>query len=99
MNIYKGNIITCDAKNTVAQYLIEDNGKILYVGNKLPTEYASGKIIELGKKALLPSFADTHIHFASFATFHAGLNVMDAKSNTELLDMLKNMLQRRMKNW
>lgn len=89
MNIYKGTIITCDDKNTVADYLIEDKGKILYVGTDLPAQYASETVIELGDKALIPSFADTHLHFASFATFHAGLNVMNAKNNAEILSMLK----------
>ena len=33
MNIYKGNIVTCDLENHVYNYLIEDNGKIIYVCN------------------------------------------------------------------
>ena len=89
MTIYHGAIITCDEKNTIANYLVEENGKIIYVGDELPEKYASDEVIELGEKSLLPSFADTHIHFASFATFQAGLNVMNARSNTELLEMLK----------
>ena len=28
MKIYKGNILTCDEKNTVAKYLVEEDGKI-----------------------------------------------------------------------
>ena len=89
MKIYHGTIITCDDKNTIAKYLVEDNGKIVFVGDELSEDYASGEMIELGDKALIPSFADTHIHFASFATFQAGLNVMNARSNVELLEMLK----------
>ncbi|MBE5971380.1 MAG: hypothetical protein E7246_02520 [Lachnoclostridium sp.] len=46
--------------------------------------------MKLGKRALIPSFADTHIHFASYAAFHAGLNVMEAESNEEILEMLGN---------
>ena len=89
MRVYKGTIITCDEHNTVASYLVEDHGRILYVGDDLPEEYAFSKIKMLGKRALIPAFADTHLHFASFATFHAGLNVMEAKSNAEILSMLK----------
>ena len=33
MKIYKGTVITCDEKNTVANYLAEDGGKILFVGD------------------------------------------------------------------
>ncbi len=89
MKIYEGNIITCDEKNTIAKYLVEDQGRILYVGDDLPQEYGAGEKIHLGQKALLPSFVDTHMHFASFATFNAGLNVMDARSNAEIQDRLR----------
>ena len=94
MKIYHGTIIMCDEKNTIARYLVEENGKIVYVGDELPKEYASKDVVELGKKALIPSFADTHIHFASFATFQAGLNVMNARSNAELLEMLKSHIEK-----
>lgn len=88
MRIYDGTIITCDAQNTIVRYLVEDKGKIVYVGNDLPSEYEGGNRVSLGKKALIPSFADTHMHFASFAIFHAGLNVMEARSNQEISTML-----------
>ena len=89
MKVYHGNIITLDQKNNIYNYLVEDKVFIEYVGNELPLQYQNNKIIELGNKALIPSFADTHMHFASYATFHAGLNVMNASSNEEILVMLK----------
>ena len=89
MKVYHGSIITCDERNTVAEYLVTDDGRIRYVGDSLPERYAALPVTELGKKALIPSFADSHIHFASYATFHAGLNVMNARSNAEILDMIR----------
>ncbi len=89
MNIYHGTIITLDKDNHIYNYLVENKGYIEYVGNKLPEQYRNNNVIELNEKALIPSFADTHMHFASYATFHAGLNVMDAQSNDEILKMLK----------
>ncbi len=88
MKIYEGTIITCDGENTIARYLVEDKGKIVHIGNDIPSEYEVGERISLHKKALIPAFADTHIHFASFATFYAGLNVMEARSNVEISSML-----------
>ena len=85
MKVYRGSIITCDEKNTVASYLAEDQGRIIYIGDTLP----EAQVTELGRRALLPSFADTHIHFASFSVFHAGLNVMNAGSNQEITEMLR----------
>ena len=89
MKVYEGAVLTCDSKNHVYRYLVEDNGKILYVGDKLPIKYIDTPCVKLGEKALIPAFGDTHIHFASFATFQAGLNVSKAKSNAEILEMIK----------
>ena len=89
MYVIEGKIITCDEKNTVAKYLVVKKGRIAYVGNELPEAFAGARRVRLGRRALIPSFADSHIHFASYATFHAGLNVMNARSNAEILDMLR----------
>lgn len=89
MKCYEGTILTVNPGNDVVRYLVEDQGKILYVGNGLPAQYCGAERICLGDKALIPAFVDTHQHFASFSTFHAGLNVMDAESNTEIMEMVK----------
>ncbi len=47
MQIFHGTIITCDKDNNIFNYLIEDNGRIVYVGNNLPEIYASSKQVEL----------------------------------------------------
>ena len=94
MKIYKGNILSVNENNDVFQYLVEDNGKIVYVGNELPGKYDGGELIELGNKSLVPTFCDTHQHFASFSLFNAGLNVMEAKSNVEILEMVKEFYKR-----
>ena len=88
MRVFKGKIITCDEKNTVAKYLVVKNGRIAWVGQTLPDVFKDAKTVDLGKRALVPAFTDSHIHFASFAIFHAGLNVMEAKSNAQILEML-----------
>ena len=93
MKVYHGNILTIDAKNTICQYLVEDKGRIAYVGNESPKEYASAERIELGSKVLIPSFVDTHQHFASFGIFHAGLNVMDITSNKEMIKAIKTFVE------
>lgn len=94
MKCFKGNIVSVNSNDEVFRYLVEDQGKIAYVGNVLPTEYQAAELIDLGEKALLPSFVDTHQHFASFSTFHAGLNVMNAESNEEILQMVKDFVQK-----
>lgn len=88
MKCYKGAIVTVNEKDEVLRYLVEDGGRIRFVGNVLPQAYASVPVVELGDRALIPAFVDTHQHLASFSTFHAGLNVMEASSNREIAEMV-----------
>lgn len=88
MQVYHGSILTVDAADRVARYLVEDGGRIVYVGDSLPERYEGAPRIELGDGALCPAFVDTHEHLASFATFNAGLNVMGARSNREIWSMV-----------
>lgn len=88
MKVYEGTIISCDRNNSVFHFLVEDEGRIIFVGNDLPERFKNVDRVLLQEGALLPSFVDSHIHFASFALFNAGLNVMGAESNEELLQML-----------
>lgn len=89
MKVYHGSILTVNANNDVFEYLVENKGKIVYVGNTLPRKYTHAEIIELEDRALIPPFVDTHQHLASFSAFHAGLNVMGAASNEEILEMVR----------
>jgi predicted amidohydrolase YtcJ len=88
MKIYKGDIVTCDKEKSVRRYLVEEKGKIIYVGDHLPHLYQKAEITELGKKCLLPAFSDSHIHFASYAMFAAGLDIRNSKSLEEMLESI-----------
>jgi predicted amidohydrolase YtcJ len=88
MKIYRGSIVACDAKNTVARYLVEDGGRIAYVGDALPEKYLGAPVEDLGRRALLPSFADTHNHFLSYATFCERPDLLPARSNEEIMDLM-----------
>lgn len=88
MKCYKGAILSVNANDEVFNYLVEDKGKIIFVGNELPQEFSGAEFVDLGEHALIPAFVDTHQHFASFSIFHSGLNVMDAESNEEIARMV-----------
>ena len=94
MKCYKGTILSVNGQDEVFHYLVEDQGTIIYVGNDLPEEYRSAELVELGDRALAPSFVDSHQHFASFSTFQAGLNVMEAGSNEEIKEMVRQFVAR-----
>ena len=86
MKAYKGTILTVDKSDSIAKWLVEDSGQIVYVGDELPSQFKNAEVVNLGRKTLCPSFVDTHAHLASFATFNAGLNVMNARSNSEIVE-------------
>lgn len=88
MKIFHGAILTCDSRNQIFQYLVEEKGTISFVGNALPDKYKGAPITELGNQVLVPAFADSHLHFASMALFHVGVNAMNVASNEELKEQL-----------
>ncbi|MBW2620352.1 MAG: amidohydrolase family protein [Deltaproteobacteria bacterium] len=90
MQIFHGTIITCDKGNNVFNYLVEDKGKIEHVGNNLPEIYANSKQVELGEKALIPSFGDGHIHFSNWALIAASfIDIRSAQNFSETGEMIK----------
>ncbi len=89
MKIFKGPVITCDATDTVYQYLVEKNGTIEFTGDSLPEQYRGEPVTDLGEKALIPAFTDSHLHFTSYSLFSSTLDVRDAKNFSDLSDILK----------
>ncbi len=88
MKIYHGIIITCDKEDRVCSYLVEDQGRIVFTGDRLPEMYTHLSVTELLDKAMVPAFADTHTHFSSFALFHSGIHLSAFRSNREILEHL-----------
>ncbi|MCE5263097.1 MAG: amidohydrolase family protein [Deltaproteobacteria bacterium] len=93
MKVYEGTIISCDREDHIYSHLIEDRGRILHVGHELPEAYRGAPREALGTRALLPSFGDTHLHFASHALFSAGLDVRSARSLPEMSDRIRKFAQ------
>jgi hypothetical protein len=49
MKVYEGAILTCDRNDRICRYLVEDGGKILFVGDELPESYAAAERVTLGE--------------------------------------------------
>lgn len=85
MQLFKGQVLTCDRNNSVHKYLVEDKGRIIHVGDQLPRAFKhSEKIYDLEEKALLPAFGDGHIHFSMWSLFNYTFDVRHARSIEEL---------------
>ncbi len=94
MNIFHGKIISLDQKNQIYQYLVEEGGRITYLGDQLPEQYQNGKPVqELGQRALIPAFGDGHLHFSNWALIaSAYFDVRDAKNISEIQDLVRNFI-------
>ncbi len=94
MKIFHGSIVTCDWEGSVCSYLVEEDGKIIYTGDRLPDPYSNinetVEFIELGRRALLPAFGDGHIHFSMWALFNSTFDVRSAASLAEIAEIIKN---------
>ncbi len=92
MQVFHGTIITCDSESNVYRYLVEEKGRILYVGGELPEEYSSkAQRVELGEKALIPCFGDGHLHFSNWALVSvAYFDVRAARNFREIGEIINN---------
>jgi predicted amidohydrolase YtcJ len=72
------SFISCEDANRIYSILVEQNGKIVYLGDSLPEKYGHATRHNLGGMCVVPAFADTHIHFETFSMFHSGLDTRNA---------------------
>lgn len=95
MNIFHGKIISVDAHNNTYQYLVEDQGKIIYLGDSLPAEFDNGHpTVELGERVLIPAFGDGHLHFSNWALIAASyFDVREAKDIPEIQTLIKEFME------
>ena len=89
MKVFRGKIISIDKDNNIFKYLVEDNGKIVFVGNDLPEIIKQGNLKKLIKRVFIPSFADTHSHFTSYAMLATTVKLDKYKSNAEILKKIQ----------
>lgn len=82
-----GNIVTLEGDHPEA--IVEEDGKIIAVGNKDLLYKSNMNIVDLNGNTLLPAFLDAHGHFTSYATNLMYANLRNSKSISDILDKLK----------
>ena len=89
MRVFKNaDFISCEDENRIFKYLVEKDGKIIFTGDQLPEVCAKVEQVDLKNRCVVPAFADTHMHFASFAFFNSGLDCRDVHDFTELDELI-----------
>ncbi len=99
MQIYHGKIISLDKDDTIYQYLVEDNGQIVYLGDSLPDNFKKQEsVVELKNKVLLPAFGDGHAHFSNWALIAGSyFDARTARTIPEIQKIIRQFLLKRPK--
>src|SRR3954451_84497 len=72
--LINGKIVTADENNTVAQAIAIQNGRILAVGSNGDVRGLGGphsRIVDLGRRTVIPGLIDSHIHAIRAALSYA----------------------------
>ncbi|MBN2010221.1 amidohydrolase [candidate division KSB1 bacterium] len=89
MQLFKNaNFISCENVNQIHNVLVEDKGKIIFLGDTIPEKFNNIPQHDLNGACVVPAFADTHIHFESFSLFHSTLDTRNASNFDELAALI-----------
>lgn len=94
---FNGDIITMQGDSPeYAESLVEQDGKIVFIGSKEEAEekYGQSQMMDLEGKTLLPGFIDGHAHFDNFAAQAIGAQILPppdagAKDIPTMIQILK----------
>ncbi len=89
--LINGKIITADAKDSIAQAVAVQDGKIVVVGsNEEAQKYAlrGARIIDLHGRTATPGLIDTHCHFDETATIY-DIDLSNVKNISEIVELVR----------
>ena len=83
--LLNGTVITVDARDTIAEAIAIENGRIAFVGTSSGARAFIGestKVIDLAGRTATPGLIDTHVHFSEPADL---LDLGDARSMDDVI--------------
>jgi predicted amidohydrolase YtcJ len=88
-----GRIRTMDPESPIAESILTENGTVVAVGADREVREQLGsrrcEEVDLGGRAVIPGLVDAHIHSASFAREMNALDLREARSLPEALELLR----------
>jgi predicted amidohydrolase YtcJ len=97
-----GKIYTVNSKQPLAQAVVTEGNKILFVGSdKDAKKYIdkTTKVIDLNGKLMLPGFIDGHTHFINGGFHLIGLKLHDLTSKKDSVEAIKNYVKGKEGRW
>ena len=97
-----GKIYTVNEKQPLAQSVIVEGNKILFVGSDIEAKQfidSNTKVIDLYGKLMLPGFIDNHVHFISGGFYLLGIDLRPANSTTEFRTILREYVSKYPSKW
>lgn len=97
-----GKIYTVNPKQPLAEAVLIEGNKIIFVGSNEEARKLldkSTEVIDLKGKLMLPGFIDDHVHFTSGGFYLQGIDLRQAKSTAEFREILKNYVAQHKGKW
>ena len=97
-----GKIYTVNENQPLAQSVIVEGNKILFVGSDIEAKQfidSNTKVIDLYGKLMLPGFIDNHVHFISGGFYLLGIDLRPANSTTEFRTILREYVSKYPNKW
>lgn len=97
-----GKIFTVNENQPLAESVISENGKIIFVGSNIEADsFIDDKttVIDLHGRLMLPGFNDAHLHFISGGFYLLGIDLRPAKSLSEFKDILYKYISKNEGRW
>jgi predicted amidohydrolase YtcJ len=99
---FNGKIYTVNEKQPLAEAVVTEGNKIIFVGSQLEMKsYIDERteMIDLGGKLMLPGFIDNHVHFVSGGFYLDGVDLRPAASIPELQQILSDYVKKHEGEW
>lgn len=90
--VLNGDVITLDSRQSKAEAIAIQNGKIVAVGSNEEIRECIGKktrVIDAKNKTIVPGFVDCHVHMTGFGRFLQTLDLRNVESVKEMQRKLR----------
>lgn len=97
-----GKIYTVNDKQPLAESVIIENNKIVFVGSNQDAKKIiddQTRVIDLKGKLMLPGFIDNHVHFITGGFYLLGIDLRPANSTLEFKQILKDYAEKHLGKW